>query len=75
MKVESKMKVESDDLVDDIGKKCIELSRQFLGTDSATVTVTLKWSQGVSPEKTVKLIKDHYGKDKLVGDVKVAVSR
>ena len=67
--------VTGDDLVDDIGKKCIELSRQFLGTKSTIVTVTLEWSQGVSPEKTVKLIKDHYGKDKLVGDVKVAVSR
>ena len=69
------MKVESNDLVDDIGKKCIELSRQFLGADSATVTVTLKWSQGVSPEKTVKLIKDHFGKDKLIGDVTVGVLR
>ena len=63
-----------EDLSTEVGKKTIELIRQFLEPNSIELKIHVEWKNGISPEEAEKLLLDYDSGNNLNAELKTTVS-
>ena len=66
--------ISKEDLNTEVGKKTIEIIRQFMEPDAITLMIDLEWKNGISPEEAEKLLLDYDSGNKFVAELKARVS-